>query len=75
MKELAKRFLGKECLVYTLASDSSSVKGTITEVSDGGLLIENNGEMKAVNLDYVTKIQEWPRKKNGKKKQVLDFDA
>ena len=29
MKELAQKFIGKECMVYTVASDSNSVNGTI----------------------------------------------
>ena len=71
MKELAQKFIGKECLVYTVASDSNSVNGTIKEITDNGLLIENNGYLQAVNLEYVTRIREWPRKKNGKKKEIV----
>ncbi len=72
MKELAQNFVGKECLVYTITSDNSIVKGVIKEVTDCGLLIDDNGNMQAVNLEYVTRIREYPRKKNGKKKVVFD---
>lgn len=71
MRELAKRFIGKECLVYTMASESTAVKGTVTEVSDSGLLVENDGHVQAVNLEYVVRIQEWPRNAKGKKKQIF----
>lgn len=68
MKELAQKFIGKECLVYTVASESSSVSGVIKEVTENGLLIEKDGNMQAVNLEYVTRIREWPRNAKGKKK-------
>ena len=71
MKELAQKFIGKECMVYTIASDSSAVNGTIKEITDNGLLIESSGNLQAVNLEYVTRIREWPRKKNGKKKEII----
>lgn len=69
MKELAQKFIGKECLVYTVTSDSSSAaKGIIKEITDSGLLIEDNGNLQAINLEYITRIREWPRNANGKKK-------
>ena len=72
MKELAKRFIGKECIIYTITSNDGSVQGVITEVDDGGMVMErNSGEKEIVNLDYVTRIREYPRKKNGKKKGVV----
>lgn len=71
MKELAQKFIGKECLVYTVASDSNAVNGTIKEITDNGLLIENGGNLQVVNLEYVTRIREWPRKKNGKRKEIV----
>lgn len=71
MKELAQKFIGRECMVYTIASDSSSVNGTIKEITDNGLLIENDGYLQAVNLEFVTRIREWPRRKNGRKKEIV----
>lgn len=71
MKELAKQFIGKECLVYTIAGSESLVKGTITEVTDGGLIVVSDGNTEAVNLEYVTRIREWPRNAKGKKKTVF----
>lgn len=71
MKELAQKFIDKECLIYTIASGSDPVKGTLKEVTDDGLLIERDGNLQAVNLEFVTRIREWPRKKNGKKKDII----
>ena len=72
MKELAKRFIGEECIIYTITSNDGSVQGVIKEIDDGGMVIEKKtGELEIVNLDFVTRIREYPRKKNGKKKNVV----
>lgn len=72
MKELAKQFIGKECIVYTVTGMDSTVKGTIKEVGDGGIIIEKNDGIEAVNLEYITRIREWPRNAKGKKKQIFE---
>ena len=60
MKELAKRFVGEECIVYTITS------------YDGGIVIEKKtGEKEIINLDFVARIREYPRNKNGKKKGII----
>lgn len=72
MKELAKQFIGEECIVYTITSNDGSVQGIIKEISDSGLLIERkSGEQEIINLDFVTRIRQYPRKKNGKKKTLI----
>lgn len=72
MKELAKRFIGEECLIYTITSNDGSLQGVIREIGDGGMVIEKkSGEMEIVNLDFVTRIRQYPRKKNGKKKEIV----
>ena len=72
MKELAKQFIGKDCIVYTITSYDASIQGTIKEIVDGGMIIEkNSGEKEIINLDFVTRIREYPRKKNGKKKSIV----
>lgn len=68
MVEFAKRFIGKDCIIYTF---NSQLSGIITEVSDGAILIDNNGRDEVVNLEFVMRIREYPRKKNGKKKSVV----
>lgn len=71
MKELAKQFIGKECILYTVMSMDSGIQGTIKEVTDGGIIIEKKDGLEAVNLEYVTRIREWPRTAKGKKKAVF----
>ena len=67
MLELAKRFIGHECIIYTF---SSQLSGIIKDVTDGAILIENGGAPEVVNLDFVVRIREYPKKKNGKKKPL-----
>ena len=72
MKELAKLLIGKDCIIYTITSESGSTQGVLKEVEDGGLVIEKTtGETEIVNLDFVTRSREYPRKKNGKKKSIV----
>lgn len=68
MTELAKRFIGKECVISTF---NSQVVGVIKEVTDGAVLIENNENLEIINIDYIVKIKEYPRNKNGKKKIIV----
>lgn len=70
MMELAKRFLDKECLIYSFDSNHQ-YQGVIKEVSNGAVLIENNGSLEAINLDFVIRIREFPKNKKGKKKSVV----
>lgn len=71
MKELAKQFIGKECIIYTVMSIDSGIQGTIKEVTDGGIILEKKDGVEAVNLEYITRIREWPRNSKGKKKQIF----
>lgn len=54
-------------------SIDSGIQGVIKEVADGGMVIgKKSGEKEIVNLDFVTRIREYPRNKNGKKKIIFD---
>ncbi len=68
MTELAKQFIDKECIIYTF---NSQLEGRVKDVKDGAILVDKKGVLEAVNLDFVTRIREYPRKKNGKKKSVV----
>ena len=70
MIELAKRFIGKECLIYSFDSNHQFT-GKILEVSNNAILIENGGSIDAINLDFVIRIREYPKNKKGKKKSVV----
>ena len=58
MKELAKQFIGKECIIYTVTGTDSVIKGIVKEVTDGGIVVEKKDGTEAVNLEYVTRIRE-----------------
>ena len=70
MKELAARFIDKECVIYSFDS-SHQYEGVIKEVTDGAILVEKDGKTEAINLDFVIRIREYPKNKNGKKKSVV----
>lgn len=71
MEELARQFIGKECIIYTVTSTDSSIQGTVKDVTDGGIVLEKDGNVEAVNLEYVTRIREYPRNAKGKKKTIV----
>ena len=68
MYELAQKFVGKECIIYTF---NSQLEGTLKEVNEGGILIERANGEEVVNFDFIVRIREYPRNKNGKKKSVV----
>ena len=71
MTEMINKFIGKECLIYTCTS-SSQITGTIKSCNEGWLEVENsNGQCDIVNCEYITRIREYPRNKNGKKKSII----
>ena len=70
MKELAKRFIDKECLISSFDSNHQ-FEGVVKEVSDSAILVEKNGTVEAINLDFVIRIREYPKNKKGKKKSVV----
>ena len=70
MIELAKKFIGKECIIYTFDS-SHSFTGLLKEVSNGAILIEKDEQIEAINLDFILRIREYPRNKKGKKKSIV----
>ncbi|MDY5859625.1 MAG: hypothetical protein SPJ77_01445 [Eubacteriales bacterium] len=69
MEELAKNFIGKECIIYTF--NSQQIAGTVKEISGGALLVDNGKETEVINLDFVVRMREYPRGKNGKKKSIV----
>lgn len=70
MKELATKFIDKECIIYSF-DGSHQYEGVIKEVTDGAILVEKDGKIEVLNLDFVIRIREYPRNKNGKKKSVV----
>ena len=72
MKELAERFIEKECVISSFDGNHQYV-GIIKGVADGAILVEKDGNLEAINLDFVIRIREYPRDKKGKKKSII-FD-
>ena len=69
MTELAKRFIDRECLIYSF--NGTQIERVIKEVTDGAILVEKKDSTEAVNLEFVVRIREYPRNKNGKKKSIV----
>lgn len=70
MNELVKSYIGKEVIVW--AGTSSGVTGTATRIEENWLEVEDkDGNKQILNTDYISRIQEYPRNKNGKKKAVI----
>lgn len=70
MIELAKKFIGKECLIYSF-DGNHQFQGVIKEISNGAVLIQKGDTIEAINLDFVIRIREFPKTKKGKKKSVV----
>ena len=70
MKALAERFIGKDCVIYSFDS-SRQFSGVIKEVTDGAILVEKDGKLEAINLDFVIRIREYPLNKKGKKASII----
>lgn len=72
MENLAKEFIGQECIIYTITSNDATIIGTIKNVDEGAIILEDKeGQKQLINLEYVTRIREYPRTKKGKKKSVI----
>lgn len=72
MTELIEKYIGKECLIYTCTSQSQ-IEGTIKSCKDGWIEVEKNNQTEIINCEYIIRIREFPKNKNGKKKSVV-FD-
>lgn len=68
MLELAKRFIGEFCLIYTV---DSQVAGVIEQVTEDGVLISDGASRDVINLDYIIRIRKYPVKKKGKRKSIV----
>ncbi len=68
MLELAKQFIGKECMIYMFSG--TQIWGLLEAVSGNALMIRTDKAEEVVNLDFVVRIREEPRGKKGKKKPL-----
>ena len=69
MHELLEKYIGRECIVYTLSGNQ--ITGTVTALKDGWLNIADKlGNEEVLNLDYIVRVRDIPLNKNGKKKAI-----
>lgn len=72
MYELISRFIDKEVIITVMNSETVGVTGFVREVKDNWVVLETTDKgLDALNIDYITRIREYPRKANGKKKQIF----
>ena len=58
MEELARQFIGKECIIYTVTSTDSSIQGTVKDVTDGGIVLEKDFDVIYVSSpDFFSKLE------------------
>ena len=63
---------GREAFLEAAAYYSDHVNpNSIDKTSDSAILVEKNGTVEAINLDFVIRIREYPKNKKGKKKSVV----
>lgn len=72
MCEAVACFVGKECIITMLNKD---IVGTIESISGNWIQVrsasEGAGTQESINLDYVNRIREYPRSKNGGKRRIV----
>lgn len=61
--ELVKKFIGKKCIFSGDVGGLSVPTGVLISVEENWVEIEAKGKTQLVNLDYVSKIEEYPEKK------------
>ncbi len=69
MNELIQTMMGKECLISI--PGSGTVQGTPVALEGSWLHVQQKEGQTMLNLDYISQIREYPRRKNGKKKAVV----
>ena len=69
MEELLQEYLEKECIVYTV---NGQITGVIKKVGGGAVRIaEESGNSQLINVDYIVRVREYPKNKNGKRKALV----
>lgn len=68
MLKLAENFMGKRCIFYTF---NNQITGTVKEIGENGILIEEKDNLQIINPDYIVRIREYPKNKKGKDKSVI----
>lgn len=71
MPHMIERFIGKDCLINL--GSGGTADGIVKSVSEGWVELEGqDGNIQAVNTDYICRIREYPKNRNGKRKVVIE---
>lgn len=71
MTHMIEKFIGKDCLINL--GSGSTADGIVKSVADGWVELESkDGNLQAVNIDYISRIRVYPTNKNGKRKVVIE---
>lgn len=62
MNESLERFIGKDCMIYTY---NYQLVGTVVSVEGNWMTVKTKNASELVNLDYISRIREYPTKKQG----------
>ena len=68
INDMIKNYIGKECLIYTF---QTQVAGVIESIEDNWISVKTAGASEIINIDYISRIREYPKNKNGKKKAFV----
>lgn len=68
MNEIIKSFIGKECLIYTF---QTQITGVIESLENNWISIKTGDSSEIINIDYISRIREYPKNKKGKKKSFV----
>jgi len=66
--EVIKNFIGKDCIMSTF---QTQITGVIESIEDNWVIIRVGEQIEIINIDYISRIREYPLKKNGKKKMIV----
>lgn len=69
MKDFMERFIGKCC---SIRLSNIQIHGVIKEVSNGAMIVDQQGTIQVINLMHVISLYEYPTKEN-KKKKIKDL--
>ncbi len=71
MSHMIEKFIGKDCLINL--GSGSNADGVVKSFADGWVELEGkDGNLQAVNIDYISRIRVYPTNKNGKRKVVIE---
>lgn len=66
--EVIKKFIGKDCIITTF---QTQINGVIETIEENWVILRVEDKTEIVNIDYISRIREYPLKKNGKKKLII----